>query len=93
MSFDQNSAFEADEGFLVSGESGIFSGSGSPVGSSAPVGSYYLQSDNGDTWKKIGQLNTDWIKVEIGSLCIGGVGANYIHLTTDVVGGGDVNGN
>jgi hypothetical protein len=60
MSFDQDKAFEADQGFLVSDASGFFSGVGTPLGSQAPVGSLYLQNDTAQVWKKFGSGVNDW---------------------------------
>lgn len=40
----------------------ITSGTGSPVGFSAPVPTLYTD-ENGDTWKKFGLLNNQWKKV------------------------------
>ena len=57
MSTDK--AFEVDGGIVVNDAAAILSGSGSPVGLSAPAGTLYLDSAN-VLWKKFSSGNNDW---------------------------------
>lgn len=61
--FDDERAFEVSkDGFLIEGAAGVFSGSSSPIGNDAPVGSLYLQTiDNGIIWKKFDTGTSDWV--------------------------------
>jgi hypothetical protein len=62
LSFDQKLAFESDSGLIVSGAAGFFSGSGTPLGSAAPVGSTYRDTASGYDWLKVGAGNNDWFR-------------------------------
>lgn len=62
MAQDPTEAFEIDNGIIIDGSAGIFSGSVSPIGIlNIPVGSLYLQT-NGVSWKKTGSTSdpSDW---------------------------------
>lgn len=74
MSFDINKAYEiGPNGLLISSDDGtlfhaIAAGDLSPVGSSAPIGSLYAQS-NGVLWEKTGTGDNDWSRVIIPGQC------------------------
>lgn len=63
----------------LSGNSAIYSGSGSPEGAlSAPAGSQYINSDNGDLYKKAsGAGPTGWVLLGDG----GGGGGSNVQVT------------
>jgi len=53
MSIDPDKAFEVPNGIILSeGGAGLFSGSGSPQGFDAPVGSWYYETSGPDLWHK-----------------------------------------
>ena len=61
MSFDQDDAFEVEQGLIIEGGAGTFSGSASPVGNQAPIGSQYKQTTNPPKWWiKFGSGINDW---------------------------------
>jgi len=64
MTFNVNKAFEADNGIVLNGGAGVFSGSASPVGQDAPIGSRYLR-DNGELWSKHNTGVNDWIIIGV----------------------------
>jgi hypothetical protein len=45
---------------LVAGASGFFSGTGSPVGNAAPLGSLYIDTQDGEVYEKFDVGNNDW---------------------------------
>ena len=54
MAVNQDKAYEVENGIIFSEDgSGTFSGSGSPQGNNAPVGSFYLDVSTGDVWTKL----------------------------------------
>lgn len=62
MAIDSSRAFEAFGGVIIDEAAGLFSGSGSPEGNAAPLGSRYYQKDTGTLWRKNGAGVNDWIK-------------------------------
>jgi hypothetical protein len=68
MAFDQDKSFDVDvDGIGVRDSNGVLkmlvtAGDSSPVGSQAPVGSRYFQTD-GQEWKKHGSGANDWRRV------------------------------
>jgi hypothetical protein len=64
---DQTKAFEVKEGILVEGAAGLFSGSSSPLGYAAPIGTRYYQTTTGDAWRKFGSGDNDWLITPIGT--------------------------
>lgn len=65
MTFDWTRAFETDNGVILDAANGvgIFSGNGSPVGTDAPVRSYYFDKADGLMWFKYGNLVGEWREV------------------------------
>jgi hypothetical protein len=61
---DPTKAFEAENGFQVSGQSGIFSGDIDPSvsGLDAPVGSLFMRTSSSQLWRKVDTGTTDWIR-------------------------------
>lgn len=68
MSFNLDGAFEIDEGIVIQKNNeqvvGIFAGPDSPVGSQAPIGSRFRQT-NGLIWDKYGNGAGEWRIVSV----------------------------
>lgn len=95
MPFDQDRAFEVEEGIIIEEAAGVFSGSISPVGVSAPQGSLYLRT-NGETWRKFGSNVVDWEIIESGGSGvpnIEGGAPDTVYTADQCFDGGDPSGN
>lgn len=68
MAIDVNESHEITEfGLAFTDDNGnviayVTSGTGSPVGTAAPVPTIYIEN-NGDVWRKFGTDNADWQKL------------------------------
>ena len=63
MAIDKTKAFETNSGIIFNDDTGVFYGTGTPVGQDAPVRSYYFDQSNGLMWFKFGVGVNDWRQV------------------------------
>lgn len=99
MVFNFNRAHEVEEGVILNDGTGIFSGTGSPVGTAAPQHSYYFDSSTGIMWYKYGVGDNDWRRSRPGQLqdhitllAPGAAGVNVNKNNYEVLGYGHING-
>lgn len=88
---DRDRALDTENGLILDEESGgahLSSGGAVPT-HTGKAGDIYFKTDDNTRWY-LEADGSDWIKS--GDLYIGGVGANYVHITPQCVGGGDANG-
>lgn len=61
--FDETRAFEVDGGIILNDGAGVFSGIGNPNdsgGTSAPLGSFYIDKSTGDYYRKLAAPDIGW---------------------------------
>jgi hypothetical protein len=99
MVFDPSKAFETENGVILNDGTGFFSGSGSPVGTPAPIHTRYYDNATGIAWYKYGVGDNDWRKAQPGRiqdhitlLAPGASGINLNKNNYEVVAYGHING-
>ena len=80
MSFNENKAFEAAEGFQVFDFGGYYAGTGVPTGTSAPQSSIYLRFVQPEIWRKYGPGDNDWELLDLEAQNLG-VQTGLAHLS------------
>jgi len=85
MAFDKEKAFEVNEGLIIDGAGGFFSGSGNPT-DDAPNGSFYTDTASSKLWQRVLGVWQEFSGSTDSN--IEGGSAGTVYLLTQVADGG-----
>ena len=97
MAINVEEAFTVEEFGIVFSNSNddvalyITAGTGSPVGTQAPVPTLYVQS-TGEIWRKTDTGVNDWEVLKVIDFNLDGGFANSVYTPSECIDGGDANG-